>query len=190
MTHFTLTGIAMLTWLGSLLIAPAVPAAPPQAARELSASETTSVKATIVRIDRDTRNVTLRGPKGNDVVVYADEKVQRFNELKVGDIVTAVYSQALAVRIRKPGAAAPASSTEKTVREADNRGATITRERTVSVTVQEIDIPGVRLTVKDSKGSPLSFKVRDVNQLRELKVGDQVDVTYTEGLLVRADRAQ
>jgi len=181
----------MLTWFGGVLITPpVVPVPATQGARELSASETTSVKATIVRIDRDTRNVTLRGPKGNDVVVYADEKVKRFDELKVGDVVTAVYSQALAVRIRKPGAAAPAPSRETIVREADNRGATVTKERTVSVTVQEIDIPGVRLSVKDSKGSIQSFKVRDVNQLRELKVGDKVDVTYTEGLLVRADRAQ
>jgi len=189
MIRFTIAGFAVLTLIVSLMISPVLQSAP-QGVRELSATETTSVKATIVKIDKANRLVTLRGPKGNDVTVYADDRVQRFDELKVGDVVTAVYSQALAIRIRKPGSPAPSATTESTVREADNRGATVTKEQTISVTVQEIDIPGVRLTVKDSKGSSLSFKVRDANQLRELKVGDKVDITYTEGLLVRADRAK
>jgi len=185
MIRFTLAGLVLLT-----LTSPAILTSSPQGTREVSSSETTTAKATIVKIEKATREVTLRGPQGNDVTVYADERVKRFDDLKVGDVVTAVYSQALAMRIRKPGAVAPPATAETTVREADNRGATITKEQTVSVTVHEIDISGVKVAVKDSRGSTMSFKVRDVNQLRELKVGDKVDVTYTEGLLVRADSAK
>jgi Cu/Ag efflux protein CusF len=161
-----------------------------QGARELTATETTTTKATIVAIDKANRIVTLRTPKGEDWTVYADERVRRFNELQVGDVISASYSQALAVRIRKPGAAAPKSKTESLVRDADKIGAKVTKEQTVSVTVQEIDLPSSKLTVKDSNGKTLSFKVRDADNLRELKVGDKVDVTYTEALLLKADRSQ
>jgi Cu/Ag efflux protein CusF len=190
MIQLTLTGIAMLTGLGALLTAsPEPPIAPPQV-REISSSETTTVKATIVKIDKATRAVTLRGEKGNDVTVIADQNVQRFNELKIGDVVTAVYTQALAISIRKPGAPAPPAQSETVVREKDNLGATVTKQRTVSVSVQAIDIPNVKLSVKDSNGITSTFKVKDVNQLKELKIGDKVDVTYTDGLMMRADRAQ
>jgi hypothetical protein len=134
-----------------------------QGARELTATETTTKKATIVAIDKDKRIVTLRGPKGEDWTVYADERVQRFKDLKVGDVITASYSQALAVRIRKPGAPAPKEKTENLVRDSENIGATVTKEQTVSVTVQEIDLPNSRMTVK---------------------------VTYSVALLLSPDRAK
>jgi hypothetical protein len=44
--------------------------------------------------------------------------------------------------------------------------------------------------VKDDKGSKSSFKVKDKSNLRELKLGDKIDMTYTEGLLIKADPGQ
>jgi hypothetical protein len=189
MTSLKLTGVALLILISTAFVS--LPrSAGPQGGRELTATETTSKKATIVSIDKAKRIVTLRGPQGEDWTVYADERVQRFNELKVGDVITASYSQALAVRIRKPGAPAPKEKAESLVRDAEKIGATVTKEQTVSVTVQEIDIPNTKITVKNTDGKTMSFKVRDKDNLRELKVGDKVDVTYTEALLLRADRAQ
>ena len=189
MSSLKVSGIALVLSLSAAFITLPHPLAG-QGVRELTATETTTKKATIVAIDKDKRMVTLRGPKGEDWTVYADERVQRFNELKVGDVITAAYSQALAVRIRKPGAPAPREKAEGLVRDPENISATVTKEQTVSVTVQEIDIPSSRMTVKDSNGKTMSFKVNDIARLRELKVGDKVDVTYTEALLLRADRAQ
>ena len=188
MSSLRRTGVALLISLSTAFVS--LPRSAGQGVRELTATETTSKKATIVAIDKAKRIVTLRGPQGEDWTVYADERVQRFNELKVGDVITASYSQALAVRIRKPGAPAPKAKAESLVRDTEKIGATVTKEQTVSVTVQEIDLPNTKMTVKDADGKTMSFKVRDKDNLRELKVGDKVDVTYTEALLLRADRAQ
>jgi len=166
-----------------------IPSVSAQQVRD-AAADVITARARIIAIDKENRIVTLRGPRGNDTAVHADERVQRFNELKIGDIVTATYAQAVAVRVRKPGAAAPPKQSESVVRQPDNRGATITREQTVSVSIQEIDLTAPSVTAEGPQGRQYTFRVRDRSEIQDLKVGDKVDVTYTEALLLRADRAQ
>jgi hypothetical protein len=168
---------------------PSVVTAGPQQVRDV-ASDVITARASIIAIDKENRIVTLRGPKGNDVAVKADQNVQRFNELKVGDIVTATYSQAVAVRVRKPGTAAPPKQSESIVRQPNNVAATITREQTVSVSIQEIDLTAPSVTAEGPQGRQYTFRVKDRSEIQDLKVGDKVDVTYTEALLLRADRSQ
>jgi Cu/Ag efflux protein CusF len=153
-------------------------------------TDSVTIKATIVSIDKATRMVTLRGPKGNDVTLHADENVTRFDQLKVGDQITAIYSESLAVSVRKPGAAAPEKEKQSIVRAEGQLAAKATREQSISVSVQAIDLATSHLTVKGPEGNTLSFKVQDKDQLRGLKVGDKVDVTYTEALLMKADSAK
>jgi Cu/Ag efflux protein CusF len=181
------THIAVLAFFGAVLLLSAS-TSQAQSSRQVTTSESVSGKATITAIDKATRTITLRNAQGVESKVVAGENVQRFDQLKVGDVITATYSQALAIKIRKPGAPAPQEKVENIVR--DPHGATVTQQHTVSVTVQEIDLPNMSVTVLNEKGVKSKFKVRDVSNLRELKVGDKVDVTYTEGLLIRADHAQ
>jgi len=189
MNQFRLAGFVVLLLLGTITISISSLVAAPQQVRNVAA-DVISAKTTIIAIDKENRIVTLRGPRGNDVAVYADERVQRFNELKIGDIVTATYAQAVAVRVRKPGAAAPPKQSESVVRQPDNRGATITKEQTVSVVIHELDLTAPSVTAEGPQGRQYTFRVRDRSEIQDLKVGDRVDVTYTEALLLRADRAQ
>jgi Cu/Ag efflux protein CusF len=189
MNSLRLAGAVVLLQLGAITTSIPAVAAPPQQVRDLAADVITA-RARIIAIDKENRIVTLRGPKGNDVAVHADERVQRFNELRIGDVVTATYSEAVAVTVRKPGAAAPPKQAESVVRQADNRGATITKEQTVSVSIHEIDLTAPSVTAEGPQGRQYTFRVKDRSQIQDLKVGDKVDVTYTEALLLRADRAQ
>jgi len=176
--------------LGTLVTSiPSVVTAGPQQVRDLAA-EAVTARARIIAIDKENRIITLRGPRGNDLAVKADEKIQRFNELKVGDIVTATYAQAVAVRVRKPATAAPPKQAESITRAPDKVSATITREQTVSVSIQEIDLTAPSVTAEGPQGRQYTFRVKDKNEIKDLKVGDKVDVTYTEAMLLRADRAQ
>src|SRR5262245_4460659 len=101
--------VALAVWLAALavmvIITVSQAAAAQQGTKGIARSASTTVKATIIAIDKDKRMVTLRGPKGNDVIVHADDNVQRFNDLKVGDVVTATYTEFVAVNVRKPGTA-------------------------------------------------------------------------------------
>src|SRR5262245_53633842 len=155
--------------------------------KPIKETDSVTVKATIEAIDKATRIVTLKGPKGNSVALYADESVKRFNELNVGDEVTATYSESLAVNVRKPGTAGPPQKVETVTPRPGKPGATASVQETLTVTVEEIDRPAKTVTVKGPEGRVQSFHVRDLNNLQGVKVGDRVDISYTRALLLKVD---
>ena len=159
-----------------------------QAAGQTLKSTPVSITATIEAIDQTNRVVTLKGPKGNLVDTYVDESYKRFNDLKVGDQVKAQYYESLAVNIRKAGDAAPTAGVKESVtpREAAP-GATVARQLTGSVTVTAVDPTIPSITVKGPKGNVFSMRVQDPKRLEGVKVGDTLDVTYTQAMLIAVD---
>jgi Cu/Ag efflux protein CusF len=152
-------------------------------------TESVTVQATIEAIDKTAKTVTLKGPKGNLVDVDASG-VARFDQLKVGDVVTATYSESLAVHVRKPGEPAPTAGSAAVTPRPGAPGATAARQRTVTVTVEAIDPKVPSVTVKSPDGRVLSFRIQDPKNIEGLKVGDKVDVTYTQALLLKVDPAK
>jgi Cu/Ag efflux protein CusF len=152
----------------------------------LSVTEAVTVKATIEEIDKENRIVTLRGPRGYLIDVKADESIKRFDELKVGDVVSATYSESIAVHVRKPGEPEP-DKERVIVRPQSKPGASVEDVRTMTVTVEEVDRSVPSVTIKDSQGNVRSYRVRDPQRLEGVKVGDKVDIYYTVALLLKVD---
>lgn len=69
----------------------------------VSTIETT---ATIEDIDRENREVTLKGPDGNTVQVTVDPSVGNLQRIKKGDQIKATITQALAISVDNPDAKA------------------------------------------------------------------------------------
>ncbi len=144
-----------------------------------------TLTATIEAIDRTARLITLKGPEGNLATVHADEKMKRFDELKVGDKVTATYYESIVVNVRKPGdPAPPASGASATAGKGASPGGTIAAQETVTVTVQSIDPKNQSVTVKRQDGGIVSLRVRNPKNIENVKVGDTVDITFTGALLI------
>jgi Cu/Ag efflux protein CusF len=143
-------------------------------------SKTFSIEA----IDYSARLVTLKGPSGETETILCGPEVQRFDALKVGDTVTFRYYESVVYAIRKPGSAPAAGGASVTRVPGDRPGATIAQQMIAVVTVNTIDmkVPSVTITTKD--GRKMSFKVQDRKNLEGVKVGDQVEVTYTQALAV------
>ena len=147
-----------------------------------------SITATIEAIDQTNRIVTLKGPQGNLVDTYVDESYKRFNDLKVGDQVKAQYYESLAVNIRKPGDPAPTAGVKDSITPREGApGATASRQLTGSVTVTALDPTVPSITVKGPKGTVFSMRVEDPKRLQGVKVGDTLDVTYTQAMLIAVD---
>src|SRR5262245_5941587 len=72
---------------------------PAGASRVVAQSKT--LKGTIEDINKDTREVTIKGEGGKTVQITVPEEARNFDQLKKGDQVTAKYYQALAVGVRK-----------------------------------------------------------------------------------------
>jgi hypothetical protein len=63
---------------------------------------TVQITATVEKIDRDKRELTLKGPEGKTKTVKVPEDVKRFDELKEGDQVVVSATESLAIKVTKP----------------------------------------------------------------------------------------
>ena len=69
-----------------------------------AAVDAVEVKASVVAIDYQTREVTLKGPEGKVIKVKAGPEVKRLNEVKTGDTVVARLTRAVSIEVSKPAA--------------------------------------------------------------------------------------
>ena len=179
----------MIRPIAVLALCAALPAGA-YAQKVVSEGEAVEITARIEAIDKTTRLITLKDTKdGSMETIYAGEQVKRFDELKVGDTVTFKYYESVVYQIRKPGQAAAAASAgtgdPKVVRGTGNRpGATASRQETITVEVKAIDkkVPSVTVLTPDKR--TVMFKVENPKNLEGVAVGDKVEITYTEAMVI------
>jgi len=57
--------------------------------------------AEITAINRDTREITITGPRGNSITLQVPENIEQFDERKVGEKVNARYVEAFAIAVEE-----------------------------------------------------------------------------------------
>jgi hypothetical protein len=147
--------------------------------------ETRTVTATVEAVDAKTRTLTLKGPEGNYVDVEAGPDVKRFNEIKVGDKITARYYENVVLRVKPAGEASVNSDTAGASAGAGAKPAgTVAAQRTITATITAIDPAVPSITFTGPHDWKYSSRVQDKDALAKVKVGDKVDITWTAALLV------
>jgi Cu/Ag efflux protein CusF len=156
------------------------------AQKTVSQGETQTVTATIEAIDQTSREVTLKTKDGQMQTIVAPPEMKRFGELKVGDTVTFSYHESIVYKVRKPGAAgAAAAGAAKIERGSGPKpSGTVSKQETVTVTIKAIDPKVPSIVVVTDDGHTIGAKVQDKKNLEGLKVGDKVEITYTEALAI------
>jgi len=146
----------------------------------------------VLAIDKATRTVTLKGPKGNVVDIVASDDVKNFAQIKVGDFVVARYAQALTLELKKT----KVSAGEPTVREeaakakpGERPAVAGARQVTAIATVTAVDPKKSTITLKGPRGNSFTLDVQNPDQFKIVKKGDQVEVTYTEALALSVEPA-
>jgi Cu/Ag efflux protein CusF len=111
----------------------------------------------------------------------------------VGDPVVAAYIEAVAFRVQKAGSGATPGVSVQESRVSSKPGETpagaIGREVTATVTITAIDKKAHTVTIKGPKGGAETIKAKDPKNLEGLKVGDMVEITYTQALAVSLDKS-
>ena len=150
-----------------------------------------SVTVTIEAIEQSTRTLTVKDEKGIYETIQAPPEMKRFSELKVGDKITARYYDNVVVRLKKPGeSAVDVDSAALTRGKGAAAAGTAAAQRTITVTVTAMDPKANSVTVKGPNNYVYSRKVRDKKTFNALKVGDQLDMTWTEAVLISVDPAR
>jgi hypothetical protein len=158
---------------------------------KVAMAEAVRVAATVQAIDKEKRLVTLKGPKGNTFVVNAGPEVKNFDHIKVGDQVVVRYVEALTLELKK----ASGGIRERVEREAaavaqpgEKPGAAVGRQVTVVADVMAKDAKRQTLRLRGVERT-IDLKVPDPKQFKLVKVGDQIEATFTEAVALSVEPA-
>ena len=159
---------------------------------KVAVAEVTKITATVEAIDKAKREVTLKGPKGNTMVLPVSPEVKNFDQVKVGDQLVVGYIQALSMTLKKGGKELVGKTEAADMARAASGakpGGAAARQVTVIADVTSIDAKTHIVTLKGAKQT-VDLKVRDPEQFKLIKVGDQIEAVYTEALAVSVEPAK
>jgi hypothetical protein len=149
-------------------------------------ARTTHETVVVTSIDRTHRTVTLQNSDGDVKTIDVPAEVKSYDTLKVGDKIDIDYQESIALSMLPTGTKPTASASSSTNRIAKGVGAT-SREMTVSATIISVDPKKNKVTFKGPRGNVRTVSVEDPDmqaRLPALKVGQVVQITYTEAMVM------
>ncbi len=143
------------------------------------------VKGSVEAIDHGNRVLTLKDSKGEFHTVDVPEGVERFPQVKVGDNITLRYYDNVIVRLKEAGEPdVNTLSAAVTPVAGEKPAGTVAKQRTMTARIESIDRKVPSITFVGPNGWKYSRKISDKKVLDQVKVGDRVDFTWTEALMV------
>jgi hypothetical protein len=128
--------------------------------------------------------------------MVAGPEVRNFSQIKPGDHIHAQYQSALMTSIGKPGQAGVSDldvegSQRAPVGDRPRAGYGVEVHRTVTITGVDLDKNTVSFVNTDNVSQTVEVKAPQMRVfLRTLKVGDNVDVVYTEVAIIEVTQAK
>ena len=185
--------MALLPLAAQAQSAPTTQTAVGTAPGKAAAAATTEVTAKVVAVDAAQRTVTLQSASGKTRTIEVGEEVRNFNQIKVGDTVQAKYTEALALELKKGTMSMSAPTEEQAITPAPPAGAkpggTVARKVTAMTEVIAVDPTKKMVTLRGPRGNEVDVNVQDPDQLKNIKKGDHVQVTYVEALAISVKAA-
>ena len=147
--------------------------------------EMKTATATVEAIERGTREVTLKEENGSYTTIIVPAENKKFDTIKVGDKVTAKYYDNVVLRLKLPGEKSVDTDTAAiTAGNSAKAGGTAATQRTITTTITQIDPKIPSITFTGPNNWKYSSRVQDKELLKKVKVGDKVDITWTEAVLI------
>jgi len=174
----------VLTVLAAAIFVPAIA----NAQIKTLPGDSITVSATVEAIERGARTLTLRGEKGDLSIITVPSDVKAYDTLKVGDKITAKYYENVVLRKKAPGEKDVDTLTgSMTKSPAGKPAATAAVQRAITATITAIDPKVPSISLSGPNNWKYSSRVADVAALKTVKVGDKLDITWTEAVLISAE---
>ena len=155
-------------------------------------ARTIELTVQVVAIDRPTRTVRLKGPEGKVADVVAGDEVRNFDQIRVGDRVVVRYVEALSLELRRTTAGGPditATAAATRAEPGKRPGGAAAAQVTAVADVLAVDPANMIITLQGPRGNIVDLRVQNPDHFKVVKVGDRVDVTYTEALALSVEPA-
>jgi Cu/Ag efflux protein CusF len=154
------------------------------------------VTATVEAIDLATRTVTVRDGADNEYVVEAGPEVRNLEQVKVGDEIVVSYYAALAAEFKKPGEGVQGVQAEAAAGRAplgERPAGAAGRRVTATIVIDSVNAEENTVTFTGPQGVLRTVAVEDPAAqafIKQLKHGDEVELTYTEALAISVEPAE
>src|SRR5262245_31767579 len=152
--------------------------------------KTETITVSVEAIDHANRQVTVKKPDGNYDVFYVPAAIKRFDTVKVGDKITAKYYENVVLQVKRAGEKDVDKASGGIVRSEDKPAGTISHQRVITATITALDPSVPSITFSGPKGGTYSSRVQDKKALATVKVGDKVDITWTEAMVLSLESAK
>jgi len=149
-------------------------------------------KTAVVRaINKADRTVVLQVPDGEIVQVDVDERVRNFDQIEIGDKVTANYYDAMVLYISsgkdKPGV--DQKSFVNIAAKGDKPGVNMVDTITITAKVEDIEYDDRVITIMGPEGKSMKLRVNEsAKEYGQVKVGDEVVVIMTEAVAISVEK--
>jgi Cu/Ag efflux protein CusF len=167
------------------------PAEAPAAKPSVGEVAAVKLRGTITAVDKENKTITIKGEGGRTLTLDVQDP-SKLEAVKVGDPVVGMYYEAVAVRVRKAEAGTPGMTVKEeraTSKPGETPAGAVGREITVTGTITAIDKKQGSVTVKGPQGKSHTVKVKEPKNLENVKVGDLIELTYAQALVVALDKA-
>jgi len=158
-----------------------------------AAAEGVQLQGKIKSIDKKNKSVVVVGAQGNEIVMQLGEEARNFKQIRVGDLVTLTYVQALVLELRKTDqkVAPQRTDSEQAVRakKGEKPGGAVEHTVHVIADVVAVDTKAKTVTLRGPHRT-VELAVNDPEQLKEIKVGNQVEAVYTEAVALEVTPAK
>ncbi len=151
------------------------------------AADVVTITAKVEAVDLPNRLVTVRGPMGHSVVIKADDRVKNLAQIKVGDDLVFKYVEAVSIELKKGSTGRMETTTSTgpvTAPMGAKPGAGAVTTTTIVANVDQVDRAKSEVLLHGPQGRYVEVKVKDPAVMKEVNVGDSVQATYTEAVMV------
>jgi Cu/Ag efflux protein CusF len=192
-----MTSLAAIALLGTLL-QPAISKDKPAHAMAASTAPGTGTVTEVIRasgvveaLDLPTRHVVIKNSHGKLIAMAIGPEARNLEQIKVGDHVRVSYAQALSLTLMKDGTELRSRvETPSGARSAEGERPAGVLGQKVEVTADVTAVNGKsHLVTLRGPEHEVDLKVRDPEQLKMIKVGDQVHAVYTEAVALSVEPA-
>jgi hypothetical protein len=168
------------------------PAATPAAAKAEGVVSATvvTVHGKVVKVNKRKKLVTLEGPQGQKVTLEV-RNPYNLAAAKVGAPFVARFYEVVTIRKKKPGENIPSASLSggiSTAKPGGVPGAAGEMHISLVVSVQAIDEANGTVTVKASDGTVETVKARNPQNLKRLKVGDELVIGISRAIAISLEK--
>jgi hypothetical protein len=151
--------------------------------------ETTRLQATVVAVDTTNRAVTLAVADGRQTVIGCGPEVANFNQIRVGDRVSAAITSELALALAGTDIPSLEASTTAAALapRGDKPGGAMAKMQEYTATIAAINRNRREVTLRLPDDTKRTFTVRPDIDLSQRKVGQQVAVRVAVAVAISVE---